>query len=195
MTGSGLPPPYLRRGIFGGVGSAIRRRSVHVVDTSHIPSQPSLLSSRWRFPRRCEVDFAFIVPDRPTRPSPRARFRPGSGRPTDPLRACRRGYWGVGGGRPTDRPREAVGGDAGSTVRVGGDTGRFTSAHQRINTYTRCFESARALSTVFARCSRLCRALDVHQMLHADGAPGTSIKHLEKTLFFESRPVSTTSYA
>ena len=62
----------------------------------------------------CEVDFAFIVPDRPTRPSPRARFRPGSGRPTDPLRACRRGYWGVGGGRPTDRPREAVGGDAGS---------------------------------------------------------------------------------
>ena len=40
VTGSGLPPPYLRRGIFGGVDSAIRRRSVHVVDTSHIPSQP-----------------------------------------------------------------------------------------------------------------------------------------------------------
>ena len=39
VTGSGLPPPYLRRGIFGGVDSAIRRRSVHVVDTSHIPSQ------------------------------------------------------------------------------------------------------------------------------------------------------------
>ena len=36
--------------------------------------------------RRCEVDLTFVVPDRPTRPLARARFRPGSIRPTEPVR-------------------------------------------------------------------------------------------------------------
>ena len=38
--------------------------------------------------RRSEVDLRFIVPDRPTRPLARARFRSGSVRPTDPVRCA-----------------------------------------------------------------------------------------------------------
>ena len=74
------------RGQRAGGARAPPRRHGGALHSSTRSARAKKSRSTHTFPRRCEVDFRFIVPDRPTRPPARGRFRPGSVRPTDPVR-------------------------------------------------------------------------------------------------------------